>query len=291
MTSSIGRFTSEKARESYDQACRALESLWPLASEEVAVETGFGTTHVRISGEGDRLPLVLLHGLNGSGLSWHGVVQELASDRVVYAPDVVGTAGRSVQTAPLVQPTDYGRWGEQLLDGLGLERAHVLGYSEGAWFASLLAGRVPQRLASLTLGEGITTLVKPSQAVLMRMIAASMWPTTRSFERLDAWLTPGVTVTEEEQTLARAAMRYRRRAPWPSPLTDAQLAAITVPTLAFFGAESRIGDVETAAARVRENVPHAEVELIPGGGHSALWQMPDRVLPIIRRFQRTHDAA
>ena len=285
----LGRFTSDAAHERYERAYRDLESLWPLPADDLEVPTVFGTTHVRRSGSGAGVPLVLLHGLNGNGLSWHAVVAELAADRVVYAPDVVGTAGRSVQTAPLTSPADYGSWGEGLLDGLGLERAHVLGYSEGAWFAALLAGRVSKRLASLTLGEGITTLVKPSKAVVARMVRAAVLPTRRSFERLDSWLTPGVTVTDADRALARAAMAYRRRTPWPSPLSDAELAAITAPTLAVFGAESRLGDVQAAGRRVLERVRGAEVEIVPGGGHGVLWQLPGQVLPRVTAFLRAHD--
>ena len=291
MTTPLGAFRDDTARSAYERAYAELATHWPLPSTETVVETAFGPTHVRTSGSGTRTPLVLLHGLNGTGLSWHAVVARLAADRVVHAPDVVGTAGRSTQTTPLTSPGDYGAWGEQLLDGLGLERAHVLGYSEGAWFAALLGGRTPGRLASLALGEGITTLVKPSPTVLARMITTSLWPTQRRFARLDAWLSPGANPTEEDRALARAAMRYRRRTPWPSPLGDAELSAITTPTLAFFGAESRLGDPDAAARRVLDHVPHAEVEIVPGGGHGVLWQLPDRVLPVVTEFVRRYDAA
>jgi pimeloyl-ACP methyl ester carboxylesterase len=290
MSTALGAFRDDAARQAYDRAYDDLATRWPLPATDVVVETAFGPTHVRTSGSGPRTPLVLLHGLNGTGLSWHAVVARLAADRVVHAPDVVGTAGRSVQSAPLTSPADYGAWGEQLLDGLGLERAHVLGYSEGAWFAALLGGRAPERVASLTLGEGVSALVRPSPKVLVRMVGTALFPTRRAFARLDAWLSPGVDVTDEDRELARAAMRYRRRTPWPSPLDDAGLAAITAPTLAFFGAETRVGDPEAAARRVLDHVPHAEVELVAGGGHGVLWQLPDRVLPLVQEFVRRHDA-
>jgi pimeloyl-ACP methyl ester carboxylesterase len=285
----LGRFTSDTAREKYERAYRALEALWPLPATDLEVPTTFGTSYVRRSGSGEGIPVVLLHGLNGNGLSWHAVVAELAEDRVVYAPDVVGTAGRSVQSAPLTRPSDYGAWGAELLDGLGLERAHILGYSEGARFAALLAARSPLRIASLTLGEGITALVKPSKAVLARMVRAAMWPTRRCLERLDAWLTPGVTLTDADRDCARAAMAYRRRTPWASPLSDAELAAITAPTLAVFGAETRLGDPHAAAERITANVPDAQVEVVPGGGHGVLLQLPDQVVPRITTFWRAHD--
>lgn len=289
---STGRFTSEAARTAYEAAYRDLEARWPLPSRDLRVDTAYGPTHVRRSGTGPRTPLVLLHGLNGTGLSWHGVVRTLATDRVVYAPDVVGTAGRSEQTAPLTSADDYAAWGTQLLEGLGLARAHVLGYSEGAWFAALLASGSPgatSRVGALVLGEGITALVKPDRKVVSRMVRAAALPTARNLARLDEWLNPGVTLADEDRALARAALRYRRRTPWPSPLTDDRLRAITAPTLAFFGAETRLGDPVAAGRRVTEHVRGSRVELVPGGGHGVLWQLPDQVLPLVDGFLREHD--
>lgn len=46
-----------------------------------------------------------------------------------------------------------------------------------------------------------------------------------------------------------------------------------------------------AAGRVREHVPHGQVEIVPGGGHGVLWQLPERVLPVVQAFVRRHDAA
>ncbi|SKC37683.1 alpha/beta fold hydrolase [Krasilnikoviella flava] len=287
---STGRFTSEAARTAYEAAYRDLEERWPLPSTDVRVETTYGPTQVRRSGDGPRTPLVLLHGLNGTGLSWHGVVPALAAGRVVYAPDVVGTAGRSEQTAPLTTPEAYGSWGAELLEGLGLERAHVLGYSEGAWFAALLGG-ASDRVAGLVLGEGISALVKPSRKVLTRMVRAAAFPTARNLARLDDWLMPGVPASEEDRALALAAMRYRRRTPWPSPLTDDRLRAIAAPTLAFFGADTRIGDPVAAGRRITEHVRRSRVELVPGGGHGVLWQLPDQVLPLVDGFLQAHDDA
>ncbi|WP_435736873.1 alpha/beta fold hydrolase [Cellulosimicrobium sp. PMB13] len=290
MPTKTGDFLDDAAREAYERADRALEARWPLPSTVLDVPTPYGPTSVRRSGTGDRTPLVLLHGLNGNGLSWHAVVSELAADRVVLAPDVVGTAGRSRQTAPLTGPADYAAWGEALLDGLRLERAHLLGYSEGAWLAALVAARVPHRLASLTLGEGITALTRPSAGALARILAAGALPTDRRLARLEAWLSPGAASTAEDRAVARAAMRFRRRTPWPSPLTDAELRAITTPTLALFGAQSRLGDPVAAGRRVTENVPDAVVDLVPGGGHGLLWQLPEVVLPRVTAFLRAHDA-
>ncbi|MHA6695365.1 alpha/beta fold hydrolase [Homoserinimonas sp. A520] len=286
----LGKFTSQAAGEAYLRAYDEAEKLWPAPVRTRDVETSFGHTHVHVSGEGDGVPLVLIHGLAGSGLSWHSVVAELGRGRLVYAPDNVGVAGRSVQTAPISSAADYGAWGAELLEGLGLKRAHLLGYSEGAWYAALIAShfgsRGSDRIASLTLGEGITTLVKPSPEALRRMFAAAFLPTRKRMDSFNEWLSPGVTLAPEDIALATASMKYRRHTPWPAPLSDHELRAITAPTLALFGAETRLGNPVAAGARIADNIRDTRVELIPGGGHGLLWQLRADVLPLISEFLR-----
>lgn len=293
MSKKIGHFTSDGKRDAFLRAYQELERLWPIPSSTTDVVTSYGPTHVRISGEGSGLPLVLVHGLSGNGLSWHTFARELSQGRVVYAPDNIGAAGRSIQTAPIESAADIGAWGEQLLDGLGLERAHLFGYSEGAWYASLIASRFgssgSKRIASLTLGEGITTLVKPSSAALRKILAVGMFPTQKRMAAFNEWLSPGTTLTPAEIACATATLAYRRYSPWPTPLTDPELAAIDAPTLAFFGSETRVGDPAAAGHRITDNVPGGSVTIIPGGGHGVLWQMPELVLPRILQFLVEND--
>ncbi|MFD2792801.1 alpha/beta fold hydrolase [Promicromonospora vindobonensis] len=123
----IGRFKSDEAREAYLRTYDAMAELWPAPAVLADVPTSFGSTHVRRFGSGGGVPLVLLAGVLGSSLHWHSVVEDLARDRTVYALDTIGAAGRSVQTAPLTRDADYGTWFAEVLDGLGLDRAHVLG--------------------------------------------------------------------------------------------------------------------------------------------------------------------
>ncbi|AXK84435.1 hypothetical protein SAMN05421776_101190 [Nocardia farcinica] len=87
-----------------------LETEWPLPADTFDIPTSFGSTHGRRSGVGERTPMVLLHPVNGSSLYWRSVVADLARDREVYALDTIGTAGRSVQTAPLRGEADVAVW-------------------------------------------------------------------------------------------------------------------------------------------------------------------------------------
>ena len=287
----VGKFKNEQARIDYLRAYDALTTLYEVSPPSLDVTTAFGSTRVYRFGSGDGTPLVLIHPITGTGLTWKPFIQALSRDRVVYALDTIGTPGRSVQSEPITDVADYGTWFEDVLSALGLDRVHLFGYSEGSWHAGLIGSSKPQLLASLTVGEPGVWLGKIPKGLLLRMIWIGLRPTEENFEKFNAWMSPGVELHPLEKALVRASLGYRRRTPWPKPFTDRELEAITTPTLAFFGAETVIGDPNAAAIRATTHIPDAEVEIFPGLGHGALWQDQEATIGRLLSFIGQHEVA
>ncbi|MDR7384498.1 alpha/beta fold hydrolase [Promicromonospora iranensis] len=286
----IGRFKSDEARDAYLCTSEAMAGLWPVPATLADVPTPFGSTHVRRSGSGDAVPLVLLAGLLGSSLHWHQIVAWLAQDRAVYALDTLGAAGRSVQTAPLARDADYGAWFAAVLDGLGLDRAHVLGESSGAWHATLAGLHAADRVASVSLIEPNGVFVKIPWRALLKMVRFGGDTTDEGWLRMGEWLTPGVTMTDVERATAKAAQGYRIAGGWARPLKDAELESFAPPLLAVLGGESVVSRPLAAQRRLAERLPTAEVEIYPGTGHGVRGQLPDLVTARVVEFQARHDA-
>lgn len=284
----IGQFKNEQARIDYLQAYDALTTLYDVPPQSLDVPTSFGTTRAYRFGSGGGTPLVLLHPIAGTGLTWEPFIEELSRDRVVYALDTIGVAGRSVQTAPISEVADYGTWFEDVMTGLGLDRVHLFGYSEGSWHAGLIGSHKPHLLASLTVGEPQTWLGKVPKGLLLRVIWLGLRPTDENFAKFNSWMSPEVELHPLETAVVKASMGYRRRTPWPKPFTDRELDAIATPTLAMFGSESVLGDPNACAARATEHIPDIEVEILPGLGHGALWQDTDAVLGRLLGFVEQH---
>lgn len=99
--------------------------------------TAFGSTRVYFHGRGEATPLVLLPPLGGNGLCWYPLIGHLPTDRTVITPDTIGTPGRSEQTAPVTNVGEFAAWLDELLAALGVGKAHLMGYSEGAWHAAM----------------------------------------------------------------------------------------------------------------------------------------------------------
>ncbi|WP_194837503.1 alpha/beta fold hydrolase [Nocardia sp. XZ_19_369] len=287
----IGRFTSDEAQATYLRSYDAMAARWPVPSTELDIETSFGTTRVRKSGSGDGVPLLLLPGMSGNSLVWGPFIEDLARDRIVYTTDVMGWAGRCVQTAPMRDETDIARWAGEVIAGLGANRVHLAGYSLGAWLAAVIAAEHCDRLASLSLLEPTPAIFgRPPWRVLRKFIAAGIRPTREKMQKLNDWLQPRIRFTEEEWEMILAGVKFRMALPWPRPLTDERLAAITAPVLALYGAESVIHDPEVAAGHVRRHFPAADIETYPSVGHDMLWAIPDQVISRFLDFAGKHDS-
>lgn len=286
----IGRFTSEEAKSTFLRAYDEIAAKWPAPSTYIDVETSFGTTRVRKSGSGAGAPIVLLPGIGGNGQVWFRFIEELARDRVVYTPDVIGWAGRCVQTAPLRDTEDIAKWMAETLDGLGEDRVHLAGNSLGAWLAGAIAVHRSERLASLTMFEpSASTFAKVRLSLLFKFIVAGARPTPERMRKFNRWLMPGFELSDEESAFALAAVKFRMAMPWDRPFTDEQLAAITAPSLILFGADTVVSDPELGAARARNHIPSADVEIYPGIGHDLLWANPEQILPRFLDFVGSHD--
>src|SRR5215218_10649664 len=123
----------------YDEALAALGH----RHESLTVETRYGDTHVLVIGPEDASPVVFLPGgnfLNPTCLRWF---LPLSERHRLYAPDIVGQPGRSAQTRPSPKGDGHAFWVEDVLDGLGLERAPLVGLSYGAGLAVRTVGLAP----------------------------------------------------------------------------------------------------------------------------------------------------
>lgn len=112
-----------------------------------------GPLFYRAKGEG---PLVvLLHGLLMDGHSWvsNGFVEALSQHFCVVCPDMLGH-GMSDKPSD-IEPYEQQKQASTInaiIRQLGYEKAHIVGYSSGAWLATGVATYYPELLTSLVIG-------------------------------------------------------------------------------------------------------------------------------------------
>ena len=110
------------------------------------------STQVNVERSGQGEPLLLIQGLGGTHLSWGDAFLDALGDgleRITYDHRNTGRSGRDDGELSIVQLADDAA---ELLDGLGLDAAHVVGISMGGMVAQELVLRHPERVRTLTLG-------------------------------------------------------------------------------------------------------------------------------------------
>ena len=267
----------------YDACLAAL----PVACESLTVPTRHGETHLLACGPRDAPPLVLLHGTEGTALSWRHQLAALSTDHRVYALDVIGSAGKSAPVRPPYDGAEYGEWLHDVLDALRLDNATFIGISNGCWLIFKLAALAPERIrrAVLLSVNGMVPVRFPFHLARFRLAdtlrnAAADHLLTRQLVRraLLASAPRGQPVDEHEIEWFYILARHYRFAYPPGRLHDAAQRQLTAPALLLMGERDMFFDRRAAVAQARRVLPdlrHAAI--LPGVGHGMIIDRPSLV--------------
>lgn len=115
--------------------------------EHLVIETPGVRRHVAVIGAGE--PVLLLHGFPGHWWQWHAIAPVLA-DRGYRAicPDLRGSGWTEADDLSFDRETQL-RDVIAVLDGLGIDRAHVVAHDMGAISAMQLAYGTPERVRTM----------------------------------------------------------------------------------------------------------------------------------------------
>lgn len=249
-----------------------------------------GTT-LHYDEHGNGRPLLLIHGIGGSGLDWAGVVPRLAHDYRVIAVDVRGF-GRSQKPPGPYTPAQWAADLAALLRHIGAAPAVVLGHSMG--------GVIAQRLL-LDYAELFEAAILQSTSSQVKEQAAAYWEGQAaeierdglgpSIARRQAGYTeefkrehPDVLAMDERRVrlnephayaaAARAVARYN--------YTDA-LKTVRKPVLIIQG----LDDTQTppgGSVIMSRAIPGARLEMLERCGHNVMVDQPDRLVELVLGF-------
>lgn len=103
-----------------------------------------------VKGDKDGRPIVFVHGFGGDAATWSNIQTGLERHHRTIALDLPGH-GNAVGWREIGHAGLAAKAVTAALDGLGLDKLHLVGHSMGGAIASLIALRAPERIASLTL--------------------------------------------------------------------------------------------------------------------------------------------
>jgi pimeloyl-ACP methyl ester carboxylesterase len=250
---------------------------------------GIGIHYTRTGGA--RNPVVLLHGLTGSGACWTPVGRALEDEFDVVMPDARGHGGSSAPQRGY-RYDDHAGDVVGLIRGLELSRPVLLGHSMGGMTAAVVASRGADVIRGLILVD--PTFLSPERQ--------------REVHDSDVAVQHRLTLgLQKSELVAQARARHPRRSPEivelladarlktrldafdvltpPNPEYRRVVSAIAVPTLLVIGDSSPVVTLEMAT-ELRSLNPRVRIERIRDAGHGLPFDQPERLGAVVAAFSR-----
>lgn len=253
---------------------------------------------------GDGPPVLMIHGSGSPALFWLPLLRQLGGVRAIAVDRPGFGLSDPVPTDP--DPVASAAWISEVLDGLGLPAAVIVGHSMGGLWALRFALASPQRARGLVM-LGTPALPGTKAPLAFRLLAtpgvrgliARQRETPASFRRFAALVGEGKTIDRHPELVdlmvavgndpvAGRAMQDevgRLLSPWAlltrtgfrrgARVSGTDLQEVDVPTLLMWGSNDPVGD-GGVARRIQGLIQGSELVVVPGG--HAPWLGQSRML-------------
>lgn len=261
-----------------------------------SIQTGNFLTNYHDNGEG--FPVVMVHG-SGPGVTawanWRLVMPELAKDRRVIAPDMLGF-GYTERPAGVVYSKEH--WVQQLkdlFDALDVKQADLVGNSFGGSISLAFAIAYPERVRRLVLMGSVGVPFEITEGL------NNVWGYEPSFENMrklmDTFAYSRELVNDELAELryqasirpgfqeSFAAMFPAPRQRWVDALVspEQKIRELKQPTLIIHGREDQVIPMDTSL-KLFELIQHAQLHVFGESGHWAQIEHSARFAKLLRDF-------
>lgn len=244
-------------------------------------------------------PLLLIMGFTVSSIGWYWNVPSFAADfrTIVFDNRGVGQSDKpdSPYSMPMFADDTAG-----LLDGLGIDQAHVFGISMGGMIAQEFALRHPQRVKTLILGcthcggpqvipsqdaevlnmlENIEALDVQQAAIVMTKVAVTPWFMQKHMD---------VLMQMNQMSLQHPTPKHgmvRQMQAIQGHDTYERLPRISAPTLVMTGKEDGLVPPENSVTLARR-IPHADLVMLANASHMFPMELPNATAEIVKGFIR-----
>ena len=249
--------------------------------------------HAVVTGKADGPVVLLSNSLGSTHRMWDAQLAELEQHFLVVRYDTRGHGASPVPEGPY-SIDDLADDVVALLDGLGVETAHLIGLSLGGMTVLRVAARNPERVRRLAV------LCSGAQ-----LAPAQAWTDRAALVRAEGAGAVAASVVERWFTAEYLDSRPRERADWERMIGSTpaegyagcceaiakldlrqELSAVTAPTLVIAG----LDDPATPPAKLEEiadGIADARLLVVPHAAHLANAERPDVVTPALLEHLRS----
>ncbi len=255
---------------------------------------GRGQLHVIERNPSAAETVLLVHGYGASSASYAPVIASLAERFHVLAIDLPGF-GKSDRRAGDYSPQALADVLAAILDGKGVQRAHVVGHSWGASVVLAFALRHPDRLRKLAVISGwiydeqLLPFMRWARVKGVGELLYGMFYRQNLGERLylnfyDPSLVTERVVDEVERQMAQpGAVAAALAAVRGMTFVEEDYKKIGADTLILWGREDRVARLAFGERLARE-LPHARLVVIGRCGHIPMWECSGETAGTLRAF-------
>jgi len=271
------------------------------------LQTGSFTTHCERSGEGQTETILFLHG-SGPGVTawsnWQFALPFFDDKFQSIAPDLVGFGASEHPRNPPTGMSNWMRlWVDQslaLLDGLNIEKAHLVGNSMGGAIALHLMMEAPERFSRVVLMGpiGAPHTITPE---IDRLWGFYEDPSLKMFRNVIRWFVYDDTFIADRldsiaKTRFEAAMnpdvRRSFTAMFPAPrqrvlddlvVPSLALRRMTHPTLLVHGRDDKIVPLETSL-HLLQHLPNVQLHVLGQCSHWIQIEFARRFNQLLAQF-------
>ncbi len=284
-------------------------SLWldMLGTTIRSVDTPtFGATRIAEAGQTRGETVIFLHGIGGHLEAYAKNLVPLADRFHTIAYDYVGH-GLSNKVVMDYSPLVLVDHLVELMDALGIERAHLCGESLGGWTAGHFAGLHPERIGRLILNTsaGIPIVTDKGRAEqqelidLSRKATGSGPPTMESIENRMKWLFHPNNHHMISEELVKTRLTFYSQPIMKDvaprvlamiPMHDdflIPLDRIACDTLFLWTRDNPVHDVETARRSSAQVAGSLLYVMAADAAHWPQYEAPEEFNDVVRRFLTT----
>jgi pimeloyl-ACP methyl ester carboxylesterase len=289
MSKELRIFKSPESKALYFAAYEEMLKRWPIAFEELYIPTRFGDTHVIASGPVEAPSLVLFHSAGSGAVQWFRNVGPLSQRYRTYSVDVIGEVNKSITTRKITKRQEFVDWMQDLLNGLHLSQADLIGNSFGGFLAFNTALYLPERVRKVVLISPAATFIQMwafyIHLAFPYKIGYKLGSTSLILSGFN-WIWQDFPRDEcfRHYTQAGKVNGFPSNQLPPPVYNDEELRGVQTPILLLIGDHEVIYDPQRVIQRAITLMPHLRAELVPNANHNAQVTAPELVNKMILDF-------
>jgi 3-oxoadipate enol-lactonase len=223
--------------------------------------------------QGTGTPVLLIHGLGGTGNVWGGCVTSLSRHFRTLCPDLIGSGRTPLEGT--ITTTSLARALLSFMDERTQDRVHVVGHSYGSAVAQHLALANPARVRSLSLIGPIQAPAPAAKKAIAERAAKARSEGMAGIATATAQVgtsaltkahRPEVAAFVKELVMRQDSHGYAATCEAIAGTEPAKLESLSCPTLVITGDEDATSP-PPVAKELADKIPNARFHVIAGCGH------------------------